>query len=668
MMRAAAIVWCAVLVLLHVASAAAAQQPTNQDCLVCHGDASLTRDVNGKAVSLHVDPDKFKNSMHGGMFTCIDCHTDIKTSPHETMPAKVSCATCHSEQQAAYDRSLHAKSIQGSKQPAATCTDCHGSPHELLPSSAPKSRTNHANIPATCGTCHGQKFVMEATGRSTQPFVSYQESVHGQAVAKGVEKAAVCTDCHGAHDILTAADPKSPIFKFNVPDTCGKCHGPVEREFEQSIHGQAIARGDWQAPICTDCHGIHSIKSHNDPASQVSTQNLACAHCHEGVQLSQEFGFEGNRVTTYLASYHGLASRRGSTVVANCASCHGVHNILPSSDPRSSVHPANLVKTCGQCHRGVTEQFVAAKVHVNAPLSGDTGSMVVRWVRRFYVSLIVMVIGAMVAHNFIIWRFKAIVRRRRLGERTVTRMDRGQRIQHAVLFASFTVLVFTGFALKFPDSWFKYLVLGMNENLRSIVHRIAGVVLIAVAFYHLVYLAFYRDGRRLLRDIWPSVGDVAEFWKNLRYHLGLTPHRPPFGRFTYAEKVEYWALLWGTLIMAVTGVMLWAAITVGNLRPRWWLDVATAIHFYEAVLASLAIVVWHFYQVFFDPDAYPMNWAWWDGQMPFQQYRAEHPLDLETVLEAGHAPAAKLETQEPAPKKTESSDTRTKTTETGHES
>ena len=545
MMRAGAGIWSLLLVLLCVASAAAAQKPTNEDCLACHSDASLTHDVNGKPVSLYVDPVKFKNSMHGGMLSCVDCHTDVKTSPHETLPAKISCATCHREPQSAYDRSLHAQSTQG-KQPAATCTDCHGSPHELLPSSDPKSRTNHANIPATCGSCHSVKFVMEATGGTTQPFVSYQQSVHGQAVARGVERAAVCTDCHGAHDIMTAADPKSPIFKFNVPHTCGKCHGPVEREFQQSIHGQAIARGDWQAPICTDCHGIHSIKSHKDPDSQVSTQNLACAHCHEGVQLSQEFGFEGNRVTTYLASYHGLASRRGSTVVANCASCHGVHNILPSSDPRSSVNSANLVKTCGQCHRGVTEQFVAAKVHVNAPLSGDTGSIVVRWVRRFYVSLIVIVIAGMVTHNFIIWRFKAIASRRRHGGRTVTRMNRGQRIQHAVLFVSFTVLVFTGFALKFPDSWFKYLVLGMNENLRSIVHRIAGCVLIAAAFYHLVYLGFYRDGRRLLRDIRPAAGDVPEFWNNLRYHLGLTANRPPFGRFTYAEKVEYWALLWGT--------------------------------------------------------------------------------------------------------------------------
>jgi cytochrome b subunit of formate dehydrogenase len=668
MTRAAAIVGCLVLTLLFTAGAVAAQKPTNEDCLACHSDASLTHDVNGKPVSLFVDPASFKNSMHGSMFSCVDCHSDVKTSPHETSPAKVSCATCHGDQQAAFEHSLHARSSQGKARPAATCIDCHGGPHELLPSSDPKSRTNHANIPATCGTCHSLKFVMESTGRTNQPFVSYRESVHGQAVAKGVEKAAVCTDCHGAHDVMSAADPKSTIFKFNVPHTCGKCHGPVEREFELSIHGQAIARGDWQAPICTDCHGIHSIKSHKDPASQVSTQNMACAHCHEGVQLTQEFGFEGNRVATYLASYHGLASRRGSTVVANCASCHGVHNILPSSDPRSSVSPANLVKTCGQCHRGVTEQFVAAKVHVNAPLSGDTGSTVVRWVRRFYVSLIVIVIAGMVTHNFIIWRFKAIARRRRPGERTVTRMNRGQRIQHGVLFASFTVLVFTGFALKFPDSWFKYLVLGMNETLRSITHRIAGVVLIAAAFYHLVYLAFYRDGRRLLRDIWPSVGDAAEFWNNLRYYLGLTSRRPPFGRFSYAEKLEYWALLWGTFIMAVTGVMLWAAITVGNLGPRWWLDVATAIHFYEAVLASLAIVVWHFYQVFFDPDAYPMNWSWWDGQLPVEHYRAEHPLDLETVLEAGRTAAANLETQKPAPPETARTDENTKPGEIERES
>jgi cytochrome b subunit of formate dehydrogenase len=669
-MKCAAVVGTVLSVLLMGTGSSAAQKPTNEDCLACHGDSSLTKDVNGQPVSLHVDPDKFKNSMHGGMFSCVDCHTDVKTAPHANTPAHISCATCHSEEQATYDRSFHAKTKQHGG-PVATCLDCHGSPHELLPSSDPKSRTNHANVPATCGSCHSQKLAMEAGGGSAQPFAAYETSVHGRAVANGVEKAAVCTDCHGVHDILSSGDPKSSIFKFNVPATCGKCHGPVEREYTQSIHGQAIAHGQWQAPVCTDCHGIHSIKSHNDPTSSVSAQNLAqntCARCHEGVRLSEEFGFEGGRVSTYLASYHGLASQRGSAVVANCASCHGVHNILPSSDPRSSVHPANLVKTCGQCHRGATAKFVAAKVHVNAPLSADTGSVVVRWVRRFYVVLILVVIAAMLAHNFILWRFKTILLRKRKGERTITRMDRGQRVQHTVLFVSFTVLVVTGFALKFPDSWFKYLALGMNENLRGIVHRVAGAVLIGAGLYHLGYAALRVQGRRMLRDIWPAIRDARDLWGSLRYYLGLSPQKPAFGRFTYAEKIEYWALIWGTIVMAVTGIMLWAEVAVGNHFARWWLDVATAVHFYEAVLATLAIVIWHFYQVFFDPDAYPMNWAWWDGQIPLEHYRAEHPLDLETMIEAGHAPAAKRETPEPVPKETESPDKKTKNTATEHES
>ena len=199
-------------------------KPTNEECLACHNDATLTTEVNGQSIHLYVNAENFKNSIHGGMFACVDCHTDVKTSPHENTPAKISCASCHADEQAAYDRSFHAKAIRAGDGKAATCVDCHGSPHDLLPASDPKSRVNHANIPATCGACHGQKFVMEASGHSAQPFISYEQSVHGRAVAAGSEKAAVCTDCHGTHEILQAGDSKSPIFKFNVPATCAKCH------------------------------------------------------------------------------------------------------------------------------------------------------------------------------------------------------------------------------------------------------------------------------------------------------------------------------------------------------------------------------------------------------------------------------------------------------------
>jgi cytochrome b subunit of formate dehydrogenase len=630
----------ATLLFFNIAAAPASQpksapKPANDDCLACHGDSTLTHDVNGKPVSLFVNPDKFKDSIHGSMFQCVDCHTDLKTSPHENPPAKVSCATCHADEQAAYDRSFHAKAIKAGDGQAATCVDCHGSPHELLAASDPNSKVSHVNIPATCGACHGQKFVMAASGHSAQLFISYQESVHGRAVAAGSEKAAVCTDCHGTHEILSASDPKSSIFKFNVPTTCAKCHEPVEQQYAASIHGQAISRGDWQAPVCTDCHGIHSIKSHIDPTSPVNAINVAlvtCARCHEGVRLSQEFGFEGRRATTYLASYHGLASKLGSQVVANCASCHGVHNILPSSDPRSTINPQNLVRTCGQCHPGVTEKFITAKVHVDAPLSADTGSVAVRWIRKFYISMIVVVIGGMLLHNLIIWRRKAILRRN-FEHRTITRMSRSQRLQHVILFTSFIVLVITGFALKFPDSWFAAL-LGMSEKVRGITHRVAAVVLIISGVSHLFYVAFSREGRRLIKDFLPVPNDASDVWHTITYYLGFSKEKPEFPRFNYAEKAEYWALVWGLIVMASTGIMLWAKVFFGNHVPRWWLDIATAVHLYEAVLATLAIVVWHFYQVFFDPDVYPMNWAWWDGKMSVEHYREEHGLDSPTLLEA----------------------------------
>jgi cytochrome b subunit of formate dehydrogenase len=611
---------------------ASSLKPTNAECLACHSDPDLSTRSNGKEVSLAINENHFNASIHS-MFACVDCHTDVKTSMHETTPAKVSCAQCHSEQQAAYDRSFHAQALKKGDTHAATCVDCHGSPHEILPVADPASKVNHANVAATCGACHGQKFVMEASGHSAQPFLSYEQSVHGKAVAAGSEKAAVCTDCHGAHEILAASDSKSSIFRFNLPATCARCHASIEKEYSQSIHGQAVKRGNSQAPVCTDCHGIHSIKAHLDPNSSVSAANLTritCARCHEGVRLAEELGIAGARSTTYLQSYHGLASKLGSQIVANCASCHGVHNILPSSDPLSSTNRANLIKTCGQCHPGIGEKFIVGKVHVDTPLSADVGSVAVRWIRKFYISMILVVIGGMALHNFVIWRKKALLRRQ-AQHRTVTRMNRHQRLQHLILLSSFIILVISGFALKYPDSVFGSLLF-WGERVRGIVHRTAGVVLVTVGVYHMVYALLRSDGRRLVRDLMPGARDAFDVWQTMLYYLGVNSQKPQFARFNYAEKAEYWALVWGLIVMASTGVMLWAKVVFGSLLPRWWLDVATAIHFYEAVLATLAIIVWHFYQVFLDPDVYPMNWTWWDGKMSLEHYLEEHSLDSETLL------------------------------------
>jgi cytochrome b subunit of formate dehydrogenase len=331
-------------------------------------------------------------------------------------------------------------------------------------------------------------------------------------------------------------------------------------------------------------------------------------------------------------------------VAANCSSCHGVHDILPSSDPRSTVNPANLDATCGKCHKGVTQKFTRTPVHLaTGTRANDIDSVAVRWVRLIYIVLILVVIGLMFLHNAIIWRSKAVARRRTMNP-FMTRMTVNQRWQHLILLSSFIVLVITGFALKFPDTWFAH-TLGMGENLRGIIHRIAGCILIAAGIYHVFYLAMAREGRRMLRDIAPRPKDLFDAWSTMRYYLGLSKEKPKFGRFNYAEKAEYWALVWGTALMGLTGIMIWAKVWVGDLLARWWVDVATAVHFYEAILATLAIIVWHFYQVFFDPDVYPMTWAWWDGKMPEENYKHEHELDTESLKaadgeEGGSGPGA----------------------------
>ena len=371
----------------------------------------------------------------------------------------------------------------------------------------------------------------------------------------------------------------------------------------------------------------------NSPVSEQNLSRDTCARCHEGVRLSQEFGVPGNRVNSYFDSYHGLASEGGSVVAANCSSCHGVHDILPSSDPRSTINKAHLDATCGKCHKGVTQKFTLTRVHLEDGIHPrDIGSVVVRWVRLIYVVLILLVIGAMFLHNAIIWRSKAVAKRK-MQNPFMVRMTTNQRWQHLILLTSFIILVITGFALKFPNSWLAE-VLGMGERLRSITHRVAGVALIAAGIYHIFYLAAAREGRRLIWDLAPRPKDLSDAVGTMLYYLGLSKKRPQFNRFNYAEKAEYWALVWGTALMSVTGIMMWAKVWVGNLLARWWVDVATAIHFYEAILATLAIVVWHFYQVFLDPDVYPMNWAWWDGKMPVEHYRHEHGLDAEALAEA----------------------------------
>jgi formate dehydrogenase gamma subunit len=539
------------------------------------------------------------------------------------------CLDCHSDKTlvmtnaAGRARSLFVDPavLKASVHKTNGCINCHADVTAKHPDD------NKPLAPISCARCHDQQ------------GVSYGASVHGLARKSGHEDAAECADCHGSHGILPPTSPASPLHFVRQAQTCGECHTKEARDVTASVHGKAMATGLRDAPTCTDCHSEHKIQAlKDDSVLQISE---VCSRCHASVYLDSKYNLPADRVKTYMESYHGLAAQNGSVVVAHCASCHGYHKILPSSDPDSTIHTNHLVATCGQCHPGANAMFVRGKIHEDISVikqGRDLGGQLSAWVRRMYLALILVVVGSMLVHNVLLFHKKVAAHLRASG-RPVLRMSLSQRWQHGVLALSFITLAVTGFALKFPDSGLAHLM-GSNEPVRRWIHRIAGIILLLVGVWHLIYLLSSKDGRRLLRDLFPINKDLADVWQAVRYLTGHTDEKPKIGRFGYAEKMEYWAVLWGTIIMGATGLMIWFKLDVTRFLPRWAVDVALTIHYYEAVLACLAIVVWHFYHVIFDPDVYPLNTACWNGRVSEEWQKHEHPLD---ALQNDQPAAGKLE-------------------------
>ena len=492
-----------------------------------------------------------------------------------------------------------------------SCASCHAD----LTSKHPDD--NVAAKPVNCRTCHERQ------------SESYGASVHGLAIKAGRADSATCQDCHDSHEVLPPSSPASPLHVSHQAETCGTCHEAEAKELAQSVHGKAAAAGVREAPTCTDCHSEHRIEAlSGSPTMRISAD--VCSRCHASERLNTKYNLPADRVKTFFDSYHGLASSYGSTLAANCASCHGYHKVLPSSDPASTINAAHLVETCGKCHPGANEKFSLSKVHMDLTTqqsATDLGTQINWWVRKIYLLLIFAVIGAMLVHNGLLFLKKVSAHLRSSG-RPVLRMSFSQRWQHALLAGSFIILAITGFALKFPDSWVAKLM-GSSEPFRRWAHRISGVLLLVIGAYHIIYVLSTKDGRRLVKDLFPIKKDVADVWGAVRYLVGLSTEKPKIGRFGYAEKMEYWAVVWGTIIMGVSGLMIWFKMDVTLWLPRWMVDVALTIHYYEAILACLAIVVWHFYHVIFDPDVYPLNMACWDGKVSAHWQEEEHPLDPE---------------------------------------
>jgi predicted CXXCH cytochrome family protein len=317
----------------------------NETCLTCHGDQNLSVALpSGESRSLFIQLDTFLRSVHGDKLSCVDCHTDTTEVPHPARP------------------------FQTRREFTAAYTE-------------------------QCKRCHFANFAKTMDG------------VHARALERGDKTAPLCVDCHGAHDVARANEPRNRISQ-----TCATCHAGVAAGYAKSVHGKALLdQNNPDVPTCTDCHRAHDVAG---PTAQewLDRTPEMCARCHADSQLMSKYGISTAVQSTYLADFHGMTqSLRGggdaesTPLVARCTDCHGVHDIVEVSDPASPVLKANLVKTCRQCHADATENFPAAWLSHYEP-SWERAPLV-HAVTLAYTFLIPFMVGGLVLQVLLhLWR------------------------------------------------------------------------------------------------------------------------------------------------------------------------------------------------------------------------------------------------------------------------
>lgn len=216
------------------------------------------------------------------------------------------------------------------------------------------------------------------------------------------------------------------------------------------------------------------------------------------------------------------------------------------------------------------------------------------------------------------------------GNRYFVRLNYSERVQHTVFAVCFIVLVITGFMLKIPDSIVKSFGTAgeIVFSYRSILHRTAGTIMILVGVYHFYYLIFKRAGRRWLFDMLPRLKDLMDMRDNFLYYINLKEEPPEFDRFCYKHKFEYGALIAGTTIVSATGLILWS-------QSRWSkfiVDIATLVHGMEAILACLAIMIWHLYEIHFRPHKSPLDNTWLTGVISEEEMKEEYALQYKKIM------------------------------------
>jgi len=620
----------------------------NRDCLDCHAATDLTGSQGGELVSMFVDEGAHHGSVHAEV-ACAQCHVQVDPlldRPCEAVVSAVDCSVCHAADVEAYHLGAHGQLFAQGDPDAPSCVDCHGV-HDVLPNSDPDSPTFAINVPELCGQCHVDGGVAERRrdehgktlgGDDPGQFVM---STHGKALTeRGLVVTATCTSCHAAHEVLEAEDPRSQVSDERIAETCGTCHMGIEATFRQSIHGQAPSASGERLPSCKDCHHSHAVA----PIGEASFRSRAleqCASCH------------AEQADTFFETLHGKVAQLGTLNAARCSDCHGSHDVHPSTDPASMLSTGNIVQTCAQCHPKAHPQFTDFLTH--ATHNDPDKYPVLFWTFWAMTSLVVVTMTGAFIHTILFlvrllldrkeWiGHKRAARNIQPGQKLYRRFDRNTRVIHLLLVISFLTLSLTGMMLKFSYTpWALALsnALGGFETTGTL-HRLAALLLIGVFIVH-CQSALRRKRER--KQSWLGVvtapdsilfnlRDLTEFKATMRWFFGRGKH-PRYGRYTYWEKFDYFAVFWGVFIIGLSGLILWFPEMATMVLPGGSINLAMIVHSDEALLAVAFIFTVHFFNANFRPDKFPMDMAMFTGRMTLEELKYERPAEYDWMVETG---------------------------------
>jgi predicted CXXCH cytochrome family protein len=612
---------------------------SDQSCLKCHEQNNVHKMINDSVVSLKVSKDEISNSVHRNL-PCVKCHSDVSPELHRPCETagKVDCSNCHAEISSIYFDSGHGKAYFNKEENAPYCTDCHGS-HIIKSRYDDTAPTYRSAIPQLCGRCHREngKASQTAKLKEVNAFKDYSLSVHGRGLTeKGLLPSAVCTDCHSTHYILKESDERSSVNPKNIPATCSSCHKGIYNDYLSGDHSILKSDHKKKYPTCADCHTAHDI-SEIDQDKFMNQVTHQCGTCHEDV------------AETYMDTYHGKAYQLGYLKAAKCSDCHGAHKIYNANNPMSSVGSQNIVETCKKCHPDANKRFTGYLTH--ATHHNKTKYPVLYYTFWGMTTLLIGVFGFFGIH-LLLWLPRSIqgIRKRKQHRESVgdkyfiVRFTKSQRLTHIFVILSFLMLALTGMMLKFAGmEWASRLAkLFGGVNIAGNIHRFAAVITFGYFTFHIVSLIRQKVKRHI--PFWRFIfgkeslmfnkQDLLDFKDTLKWFVGKGV-RPDYGRWTYWEKFDYFAVFWGVAVIGFSGLILWFPEFFTKIFPGWLINVAMIIHSDEALLAVGFIFTIHFFNTHLRPDAFPMDTVIFTGTVPFEEYKLDRPREFEALKQSG---------------------------------